>query len=98
MTEVNNRFSPSYRGTLRLIMIEQIPLGLLAGMIMDGGGVALIFLYTLAGFWAGFGMIVLRRPMTPTKTDLFLIKWGTFILLAISFGMACGIWPWRGAI
>jgi hypothetical protein len=98
MTEETNRFSPEYRGTLKLILIEQIPLGLLAGMIMDGGGVAVIFLYALAGFWAGFAMIVLRRPMNPTKTDLFMIKWGTFALFAISFAMASVIWRWRGAI
>ena len=81
-----------------MILVEQIPLGLLTGLILDGGCMALIFLYTLAAYWAGFAMIVVRRPMTPTKTDLFLIKWGTFMLFAISFGMASVIWRWRGAI
>ncbi len=98
MTEDQNRFSPSYQSTLKLIMIEQILLGLLAGLILDGGGVAQIFLYTLVAFWSGFAMIVLRRPTSPTKTDLFLIKWGTFILFVISFGMASVIWQWRGVI
>lgn len=98
MTEETNRFSPEYRKSIRLILIEQIPLGLLAGMIIDGVGVAMIFLYALASYWAGFGMIVLRRPMNPTKTDLFVIKWGTFALFAICFAMASVTWRWRGAI
>ena len=98
MTEGTARLSPAYRGTVKLIIAEQVPLGLLAGMISDGGGVAMIFLYTLAAFWVGFAMIVLRRPKAPTRTDLFLIIWGTFMLFAISLAIAPVIWRWRGAI
>ncbi|MBA4387283.1 MAG: hypothetical protein C0404_04835 [Verrucomicrobia bacterium] len=98
MNETESGFSPAYNGILKLVLAQQIPLGLLAGLITDGGGVATIFLYTMAGFWTGFAMIVMRRPRTPTKTDIFMIKWGTFLLFVVSCAMASVIWRWRGAV
>ena len=32
-------------------------------------------------------MILVRRPHNPTKVDLFMIKWGTFLLFLLSLGM-----------
>jgi hypothetical protein len=97
MTKKTSRFSPAYRGTLPLIFIEQIPLGLLAGMIMDDGCLGAMFFFTLVAFWAGFALIIIRRPRTPTEIDIFLIKWGTLLLFGLSFVMASVIWRWRGA-
>gem|GEM_PF-5212671 len=36
-------------------------------------------------FWIATAIIIIRRPQTPTKTDLFLIRWGYFLTL---FAMA----------
>jgi len=98
MTEETSRFSPAYRGTLPLILIQQIPLGLLAATMMDNGAIGAIFFYTMVAFWAGFAVIIIRRPRTPTEVDIFLIKWGTFLLFGLSLVMASLIWRWRGAI
>jgi hypothetical protein len=98
MTQETRRFSPAYRGALSLILMEQIPLCLIAVLMQDEGALGAIFFYTLVAYWAGFAMIIMRRPRTPTPTDIFLIKWGAFLLFAISFVIAGLIWHWRGGI
>jgi len=98
MNEERGRFSPAYRGTLALVVTQQILLGLLTGMMLDGGLLGSIFLYSLAAFWVGFLTIFARRPRNPTKADIFLIKWGTFLLFLVSILMSPVIWKIRGAM
>ena len=98
MKESRTRFSPAYQGTLKLVLIEQVPLGILAALILDGGSIARMYLCALIVFWPGFAMIIYRRPMAPTETDLFLIKWGTFLLFAVFAAMSAVIVQWQGAI
>ena len=98
MKERESRFSTAYRGTLVIVVSQQILLGLLTGMCLDGGILGMIFLYSLAAFWVGFIMIISRRPRNPTKVDIFLIKWGTFLLFLISLVMSPLMWHLRGAM
>ena len=90
--------SPAYRGALGLVATQQILLGILAGMVLDGGALGFLYLYALVAFWAGFFMMLVRRPRNPTRTDVFFIKWGTFMLFLISIVMAPVIWKIRGAM
>lgn len=98
MNDKESRFSTAYRGSLVIVLSQQILLGLLAGMCLDGGVLGMIFLYSLIAFWVGFVMIVSRRPNNPTKVDIFVIKWGSFLLFLISLVMSPLIWKLRGAM
>jgi hypothetical protein len=95
---MKDRFSPAYRKASALVVVQQVLLGLIAGMMLDGGALGSIFLYSLVAFWVVFVIIVVRRPRNPTKTDIFLIKWGTFLLFAVSFVLSLVIWRMRGAM
>ena len=98
MNETEGRFNPAYRGTLALVVTQQILLGLLTGMALDGGMLSSMFLSSLVAFWIGFITILVRRPKDPTNADIFLIKWGTFILYVVSIVMSPVIWRLRGAM
>jgi len=98
MNETQARFSPAYRGTLIIVVSQQILLGLLCGLMLDGGMLGSMFLYALVAFWIGFITILARRPKNPTKTDIFAIKWGTFLLFFVSVLMSPVIWKIRGAM
>jgi len=98
MKESQSRFSPAYRGTLVIVVSQQILLGLLCGMMLDNGLFGSLFLYSLVSFWIGFITILARRPYNPTKTDLFVIKWGTFLLFLVSILISPIIWKIRGAM
>ncbi|MCC5850540.1 MAG: hypothetical protein JJU29_20835 [Verrucomicrobia bacterium] len=88
MIEEKPIFSPAYKGALVLVVTQQVLLWLLTG---TGGFLGSILCYALIAFWVGFFMIVARRPDNPTKADIFLIKWGTFLLVLVSFFMSTGI-------
>ena len=96
--EKESQFRPAYHGSLVLVIVQQSLLGLLAGMILDGGVISSIFFFSLAAYWAGFTMIIVRRPKNPTKLDVFLIRWGTFLSFAVALAMSPPIWSLRGAM
>lgn len=53
-------------------------------MILDGGFVCCICFYAALGFWTGFVVIRVRRPI-PTKVDLAVIEGGYLPLCLIAF-------------
>ncbi|MCC5849843.1 MAG: hypothetical protein JJU29_17290 [Verrucomicrobia bacterium] len=90
MIEAKPKFSPAYKGALALVVTQQVLLWLLTGVVLTGGVLESILFFALTAYWVGFVMIVARRPDNPTKTDIFLIKWGTFLLFPVSFFMSIG--------
>ena len=77
-----------------LSLVEQLLLGLLTSLMGDA---YLIFFYAAVAYWAGVAIIVIRRPMTPNKTDIMMLKWGFLLLFVISIFMSFQIWRLRGA-
>jgi hypothetical protein len=59
---------------------------ILSFMILDLGQVALASMCAMVGFWIGVLLIVLRRPRSPTKADLLIIRLGPlFFVVAAQF-------------
>ena len=74
----------SYQQAIRSAVIQQFLILAFASMILDGGVVFALCFYAAVGFWAGFVMIHVRRPI-PTTVDLAVIKVGYLPLCLISF-------------
>jgi hypothetical protein len=53
---------------------------------------------SLIAWWSGFGLIVFRRPTTPTKLDLFLIRWSYPVLWIIANNIMYFVWKLRGFV
>lgn len=61
---------------------QQIVLAILASLILDLGQCARGMAAVMVGYWAGTAMILLRRPMSPSKGDLLFVRWGCALLAA----------------
>jgi hypothetical protein len=76
----------------------QIVLGLLSGMILDGGLVAQFCGIAMVGFWVGAAVLIWRQPLSPSKLDLSLIRVGYLPVVAIAFVVAPGVWHLRDVL
>ena len=94
-----NRFelSPQYNGTLLTPIAQQVVFALLGALMIDGGLTLRIAWFTIIAYWIGFAMIIVRRPLNPTKGDLRFIKVGTLMLFGTSVIVAPFVWWLRGA-
>jgi hypothetical protein len=80
--------SDAYRSAIRTSIILQLPLVLLMLILLDGGFLAKIGGYSMAGFWIGVGLVMLRRPRNPTRMDLLYVRWGYPVTLAVGIAVA----------
>ena len=88
--------SPSYRSAIFDAVKLQVVLGILSLMILDGGDSAHICGAALLAFWGGAVVLIWRHPLTPTTTDLQLIRFGYLAVLVISFAVIELVWVKRG--
>jgi hypothetical protein len=88
--------SASYRRPIGTALVTQAIVAVLSGMILDGGTVMRICLVAMIAFWAGAAVLIWRRPQSPTKTDLALIRLGYLLVVAIAAWVVPAIWAMRG--
>jgi hypothetical protein len=84
---ISNRavLSPSYDRAIKSAIVEQLVLGVLAALLLDGGQTARNLACCIAVFWLVVAMIALRRPFMPAAADLAIIRWGSLPLLILAF-------------
>ena len=85
-----------YRHATKSALVQQVLILILAGMILDGGDVFQICIAALLAFWGGVAVIRWRRPRTPTRLDLILIKSGYVVLCVVTFLAVHFAWYLRG--
>ena len=85
-------YSPQYWPALKLAVFLQLVLGVLTALMLDGGRSFGFLKVALIGHWIGILLIIGRRPHSPTKVDIFLIRWGVLLLLLVAAGIAPFIW------
>jgi hypothetical protein len=88
--------SPKYDSAIYEAVALQIVIGLLSLMILDGGELAQICGVTLVSFWGGAIVLIARRPQSPSKVDLELIRFGYLLVAIIAFFLVGWIWHLRG--
>jgi hypothetical protein len=74
----------------------QVLLGVLSLLILDGGTTARICGIALVAFWGGATLLIWRRPQSPTRTDIELLRFGYLPLVVIAFSLVRFIWTLRG--
>ncbi len=95
---MNLSLSKDYQSALKVALLLQIGTGLLAAIAIDGGFLFELWWRPMAAYWGCFIVMVLRRPNTPTKRDLFLVEWGFVLLVPCTFIFSVLIWRWMGVI
>lgn len=88
--------SPRYRKPVFEAVALQALLGLLSGFVLDGGTTARICGIALVAFWSGATVLIWRRPQSPTRSDIELLRFGYLPVLVIAFFLAHSIWAMRG--
>ena len=88
--------SPSYRKPVFEAVVLQAILGIVSLMILDGGTTARICGIALVAFWGGATVLIWRRPLSPTKIDIELIRLGYLPLVVLAFFLVHFIWTLRG--
>jgi hypothetical protein len=64
---------------------QQIALGIVAMLLLDGGQTARNLACCIAAFWMSFLIIASRRPCLPTAVDLWLTRWSSIPIAMLAF-------------
>jgi hypothetical protein len=68
--------SANYRRPVFEAIGLQVLLGFLSLLILDGGTTARICGIALVAFWGGAAVLLWRRPQSPTRVDIQLLRFG----------------------
>lgn len=88
--------SSPHKPAIKSALLQQVIILILAASILDGGDLFSICLIALVAFWAGVILIRRRRPQTPTRIDLFMIRGSYIPLCVITFFLVDWFWRLRG--
>ena len=87
--------SAGYRRAIFESLALQIFFGVFAMMFLDGGRIAHTVGIAVLAFWTGAALIMFRRPASPTKLDLLLVRVGFLPVLVVTFALVEWIWSWH---
>lgn len=87
---------PKLKDAVKFSFALQIPLMLLAGLATDGGMIGQICLFAFVGFNSYLLSVLIFRPHSPTKFDLFLVRVGFLPSIILAGYLANYIWDLRG--
>ncbi len=76
------RIAPGYDQQIWFSVKQQVVLAILAALVLDLGQTARAMAAVMIGYWIGTVIIVMRRPLSPSKVDLLFVRWGCSLLAA----------------
>ncbi|MBI5760042.1 MAG: hypothetical protein HZA46_16115 [Planctomycetales bacterium] len=91
-------FDPEYPRPLLHALCIQLGLLVLTALILDHGIVFTACRYASVGFWAGVVLILVRRPVAPTKSDLLYFRFGLPVISVTVVPLFLCVWQIKGAI
>ena len=95
---MDSALSPKYNRSLGQGMIMMFLFFVVAGLVLDGGLTTQITLIAVFGYLGGVAVMAVRRPQSPTTTDVWLLRWGFVPLwIAAQVGARCA-WSWMGRL
>ena len=80
--------SDVYKPPIRRALIQQVMVGIVCLLLLDGGRTSKLCAIVMLAFWTGVGLIMLRRPNQPTEADQVLIRFAFVPLFAVSLVIA----------
>lgn len=79
--------SAVYWRPLRTALIQQNIVIILASLTLDMGQTISVTTIAIAAYWLTVGVVVFRRPSSPTEGDIDLVRYG-FLLILCAVGIA----------
>jgi hypothetical protein len=86
------QFSPKYGPALRACFCLQAAFFLLTAMVLDTGRLNRMCQLAIVGQWLGIFLVLGRRPLSPTLSDLLFIRYGIMPLLVAMPFLAGLVW------
>jgi hypothetical protein len=77
------KLAPSYLADMRAAIFLQAVLGILAVLVLDFGQTLRAFMVAFLCQWAIASIILVRRPMNPTRLDSLVVRYGIVPVLAL---------------
>jgi hypothetical protein len=91
------RLSEDYDRAVKVSLVLHVVCLSVSGLLLDDGQLAQWCGVSLVAYWSAYTVIAVRRPQTPTKLDLFLIRWGyPALCFSITPFLMILIWKLRG--
>jgi hypothetical protein len=90
------KIAKPYRRAMIFAVSYQVPLGILCGLMLDGGLSFQIFGMAMAGFWPSVALIIRRSPKQASKLDLLWIRAGGLLVMIVVATVAPVVWKLRG--
>jgi multisubunit Na+/H+ antiporter MnhE subunit len=76
------KIAPVYDQQIWFSVKQQVILAILAALVLDMGETARGMAAVIIGYWIGAVIILIRRPLSPSKGDLLFVRWGSSLLAA----------------
>lgn len=80
-----------YHRALEIAIGQHLVAFVATAFMLDGGEMLRMTLVAMAAYWTFILVILLRRPLSPTKIDLLVIRWGFVPVGAIALAAAFAI-------
>jgi len=87
MTRNFSVVSPAYDAVIKQALAMQLIVGVPAALLLDGGVFARVIAASAVAFWLSVAVVLVRRPLEPTRNDLIFIRWGFWPILAIALAV-----------
>ena len=81
-----------YKSAVIFAASQQAITGILSAMLLDGGVVLGIWCFTVLACWMGVVVIAIRRPLTPTRSDILFIEFGFIPLFIFACFVSFSLW------
>ncbi len=82
----------AYTPAIKSAMIQQVIFFILAVLMLDMGLTLHITVIAIMAFWFAFGVIIFRRPRSPTKGDIRFIRYGFLLIFVVVFMVGPFVW------
>ncbi len=70
----------------------------LSSLVLDGGQIFRVCAIAALGYWIAVVVIMWRRPVSPTPTDLGFIRYGFWLLILLTKVIAPVVWRLVGSV
>ena len=89
--------APYKRALTQAVVLYCLWLGF-SQLILDTGEFLSAVIYSSIAFWIGVVLVVVRRPLAPTRGDLYFIRWGIIPIVAMGVAVFTCVWHWKGVL
>jgi hypothetical protein len=78
----------AYEASIKVAVAQQVVIILFASLLLDGGHILRLSTFGAVGSWLLTGIIVARRPRSPTRIDILIVKYGFWLAALIAMVLA----------